>query len=314
VSSETDKPNNAESLPAEANTNVEVVVVSVKLDDLHDHPRQHALFGDLSGPEFAALVEDLRRNGQREPIRILSDGTILCGHQRVRAARELGWTKIDAIVVDVKDEVEAEELLISDNLNRRQLGPLGLARIYLAKRKGLAGKTRDVGRADLRDEIARRMGDVSGRTLDRYRRILQTPPVIQAAVESGQLAMSVALRVASLPSIDQAKIAEEIAAGAAVRDAVALHLGTAKSGGVVDDRERYRSFLNTLKRDIPAIAGVVEKVAGHGHSPEEAISLLELTAKTVRRLITQEKRKRVVLRKRIRAGSKVRSKNCAASS
>ena len=65
-------------------------VIMIGLADLHEHPQQRDLFDDLPASEFAALVEDLRRNGQTTPIRILVDGTILGGTQRVRGASWAG--------------------------------------------------------------------------------------------------------------------------------------------------------------------------------------------------------------------------------
>ena len=57
---------------------------------LTEHPRQKALFHDIEGAELEDLVASLRREGLREPIWVTPDGVIVNGHQRVRAAAELG--------------------------------------------------------------------------------------------------------------------------------------------------------------------------------------------------------------------------------
>ena len=72
--------------------------VKWKLSRLRDHARQGDLFGDVTAAELDALVADMRKNGQRQPVEILPDGTILAGHQRVRAARLLCWKEIEVIV------------------------------------------------------------------------------------------------------------------------------------------------------------------------------------------------------------------------
>src|SRR4051812_6738101 len=72
--------------------------VKWRLSRLQEHPRQAELFGNLPDEELRALAEDMRRHGQRQPVEALPDGTLLAGHQRLRAARLLGWDKIEVRV------------------------------------------------------------------------------------------------------------------------------------------------------------------------------------------------------------------------
>jgi ParB family chromosome partitioning protein len=98
-----------------------------KIAKLKDHPRQAEVFGDLSDAELAALAEDMRANGLRDPIEVVSDGTIIGGHQRVRAAKRLGWSEVDVIVrVDLQtaDTIAAKKSFLTDNLLRHHLSPL----------------------------------------------------------------------------------------------------------------------------------------------------------------------------------------------
>lgn len=69
-----------------------------KLNRLNDHPKQALNFDDVPDKELAALAADMKRRGQRDPVEILPDGTVIAGHQRVRAAERLGWKEIDVIV------------------------------------------------------------------------------------------------------------------------------------------------------------------------------------------------------------------------
>src|SRR5262245_14825067 len=90
-----------------------------KLARLKGHPLQAVMFGDLSDEELRALAEDMREHGQRTPVEVLPDGTVLTGHQRIRAARLLGWTEITVVVR--RDLAEAgpaaqETHFINDNL------------------------------------------------------------------------------------------------------------------------------------------------------------------------------------------------------
>jgi hypothetical protein len=42
-----------------------LTVTRWKISELREHPRQAALFGDISDEELRALAEDMRVNGQR---------------------------------------------------------------------------------------------------------------------------------------------------------------------------------------------------------------------------------------------------------
>jgi ParB-like chromosome segregation protein Spo0J len=196
------------------------------LDDLKPHPRQSALFSQPPEGEVKELADDLRRNGQQTPVEALPDGTLLCGHKRVAAARQLGWAEVDVWVREdlAGDPVTAEQRLIEDNLNRRQLGPLGKARCYKRlkelERKAPAGRMSDRDRRELRDRVGKQL-DVSGRTLDRFLRILEhTPQEVQDAVEAEKLPLTVAERVASLKPAEKERVAEQIRAGFDAREAV----------------------------------------------------------------------------------------------
>ena len=48
--------------------------------------------------EIEALARDMDENGLRDPVEVLPDGTLVTGHQRVRAAGLLGWEEIDVVV------------------------------------------------------------------------------------------------------------------------------------------------------------------------------------------------------------------------
>jgi ParB-like chromosome segregation protein Spo0J len=197
-----------------------------KLADLKPHPRQAGLFHDAHhDPEDKDLAEDMRLNGLQCPVEALPDGTVVCGHRRTRAARSLGWDEIDVWVRDdLVDRPEAAELrLIEDNLNRRHLGPLELARCY-RRLKELAQGTpraelRECQQGDVRDVIAQRLGG-SGRNLDRYLKVLGAPPAVQRAVEAKELSLQDGGAVAFLPKQTQEDIARRIEAGEKPKDVV----------------------------------------------------------------------------------------------
>lgn len=191
------------------------------LDRLKPHPRQQALFSELDEQAFNDLVEDMRIKGQLQPVEALPDGTLVCGHQRIRAARQLGWSEIDVWVrEDLAQEGPAavEQRLITDNLHRRHLDKLDLGRCYLRLRELEASMPRDKRHAysygaDTRDVIARKLGCGSGRNLDRYLLVLQAPREVQDAFSQGKLSLVEAGKVARLSGDVQAEIGAEIRTG-----------------------------------------------------------------------------------------------------
>ena len=86
-----------------------------------------------SRPEVVnALAESMRESGLINPITVrratVFDGAIMtegfavvAGNHRVSAARALGWSEIDAFIVDGDDDLRAELVAIDENLCRAEL-------------------------------------------------------------------------------------------------------------------------------------------------------------------------------------------------
>ena len=162
----------------------------VRIDSLHPHPRQSEFFMDLSTVELAELAEEIASAGLLTPITVTSDGTIICGHQRVAAARLLGWEDIDAYVLDDDEALNADDLLISDNVVGRQLDPLTLARCYREQSSRYDTHYEDE-KGDMRDVLAVKLRcGKSGRSLDRLKRLLDLPRDIQDMISRRELAQS----------------------------------------------------------------------------------------------------------------------------
>lgn len=199
-----------------------------KVADLRENPHQQELFGDLPNAQLDELAADMNANGQRDPVEILPDGTVIDGHQRWRAAVKLGWTEVDVVVRDdlaTASEDAVEQHMINVNLHRRQMDPLAIARVYKRAKQIERGWDRDEfspwGRGELRDRLAKRLGAKSGRTLDRYLRLLDAPRSVQDAVSRGALPMQTAFQVLLMGPHQQEAIARAIAAGQDPRAVIA---------------------------------------------------------------------------------------------
>ena len=86
------------------------------------------------------IAESMEARGQISPIHIstIEPGRfrLRAGAHRIAAAKKLGWTHIEAFLVDGLDEEEARLLEIDENLCRAELSPLDRCR-FLAKRKAI---------------------------------------------------------------------------------------------------------------------------------------------------------------------------------
>lgn len=113
--------------------------LKVEVALLDDHEDQNRLIYE---PDAIRILSELISAGQTDPIRIRqkSNGRfeIIAGHRRKRAAQLLGWSHLDAILVDIDDERASLELL-STNETKEDLGDYERAIGY---RKALARNKR----------------------------------------------------------------------------------------------------------------------------------------------------------------------------
>ena len=73
---------------------------------------------DLS--DLDNLKDSLKRYGLLNPITVTADYNLIAGHRRLEAAKQLGWTTINAIVVPVDDEVTKLEMELEENNQRKE--------------------------------------------------------------------------------------------------------------------------------------------------------------------------------------------------
>ncbi|TCT41186.1 ParB/RepB/Spo0J family partition protein [Martelella mediterranea] len=114
--------------------------ISASIDKIHMGERLRPI--DQGYVE--AIAASFEERGQISPIMIRSTPaqnkgktpyTLVAGAYRLSAARLIGWSEIDAIVV-AADQVEAQLLEISENLYRNELNPLDRA-IFVMKYREL---------------------------------------------------------------------------------------------------------------------------------------------------------------------------------
>jgi len=195
------------------------------MDELHRpyHPLAN-LFPLLEGDEYARFKADIAANGLREPICITPDGAILDGRNRHRACIETG-TPMQFYTWHGNGSTVA--YVLSLNLHRRHLNEsqramvaAKLANMQLGDNQHTVAsanlQTQPVSRADAADLL-----DVSERSVNAAAKVQRAAiPEVVAAVENGDLPVSVAAGLADQPDDFQAEVARKVKAGSKPADAV----------------------------------------------------------------------------------------------
>ena len=97
-------------------------VRSTDTGKLKENPISAKHFRDLGGEDFEKLKADIQARGILVPLVAMKDGTLLAGHNRLRAAKQIGLEKIPVQwVEDDLSRKDQEGFVIKDNVLRRQL-------------------------------------------------------------------------------------------------------------------------------------------------------------------------------------------------
>jgi ParB/RepB/Spo0J family partition protein len=86
-------------------------VESIPLELIRDDPHFQNLRLEPTAEELSGLAESMRIEGLKVPIEVIPSGEgycVRCGFRRTRAARQLGWTTIPAIVLPADTPVVDE--------------------------------------------------------------------------------------------------------------------------------------------------------------------------------------------------------------
>ena len=177
----------------------------ININELKAHPRNNEFFDDITGDSWKAFLESIESSGIIEPIVVTQNMVIVSGHQRVRAAKELG---IETIMVDIrKYDVEDKVLkdLIETNIRQRGIGnpnPIKLGRCIkeLERIYGIQNGNNQYdrlpkvseGSVDSQKQLADMIG-ISVDTLNNYKKLTELVPELQDWVETGILAPTTAI-------------------------------------------------------------------------------------------------------------------------
>ena len=81
--------------------------------------------------ELAPLMRSIERLGLLQPVTITPDGVLICGHRRLAAVKQLGWTTLRVWVrTGVSDHLTQLLAEQDENTTHRPLSPLDAAGLY----------------------------------------------------------------------------------------------------------------------------------------------------------------------------------------
>lgn len=167
---------------------VEIRVVPT--DQLIPDTNYQDLFRDMEGEDFEQLKASIQENGIIQPIIVDPKMRVICGHQRLRATKEIGLPSIPVIVRFVDKEETRGIMAIEENIRRRQLQPSEMARAV----KKLTELEERKNRADL---VAKEINLSRAQTY-RYRDLSALIPEISSLLDGGKLIQQTAVQIAQL--------------------------------------------------------------------------------------------------------------------
>lgn len=94
-------------------------VQNIAVDVLKVHPRNQEFFDDISGKDYGNFKKSIQEEGIISEIIVAPDMTIISGHQRYKAAKDLGMKMVPIrIREDLIDEDKKLKVLLAANFGR----------------------------------------------------------------------------------------------------------------------------------------------------------------------------------------------------
>ena len=192
----------------------------INVKELVAHPRNTDFFDDMSGQKWDEFLESVKirlengKSGIIERIIITTEMTIVSGHQRVRACKELGIEKIKCEIRKYDDEDELLRDLIETNIRQRgdisssslKMGRIirELERLYGVKHGGDKSKTTN-GRVGTQEQIADMLG-MTTKDIQRYKKLTTLIPELQDLIDDKISASTASRVIAKLSPAEQEEL------------------------------------------------------------------------------------------------------------
>lgn len=190
----------------------------MKVYELKVHPQNSYFFDDIVGESWEDFLKSVETSGVIEPIVITSDKTIVSGHQRIRACKELN---IEEVLIEMRCYDSEDNILkdlIETNIRQRGIGnpnPVKfgrcikeLERIYGIK-QGINQHNRaaqiGLGSISTEKEFANVLG-ISLASLKRYKQLADLIPEVEDFLDTGMITANTALAISRQLCMDDQKL------------------------------------------------------------------------------------------------------------
>lgn len=224
-------------------------IAAVALDKLRANPWQPRKEFPLE--ELNALIDSLQHQGLMQPIVVRPHAggyQVIAGERRWRAAVELGWKTIDAVVVDADDRKMLEWALV-ENILRQNLGPLEIAE----------GLQRLMQSTEVSQEEAGKRLAMSRAAVANHLRLLELPNSIKLLVSQTRVSMGAAR---ALLAIKDRRVQED-AAGKVARGLLTVRQVEALAAGKMEMTSRKLDpNLKVVAEEIQSLLGTRVQIRG----------------------------------------------------
>lgn len=186
-------------------------IMNISPNALKPHPRSEEFFSNAEGEDYQRLKESIHELGVLTPLRVSSDMTIVSGHQRWRAAKELGLESVPVEIDEgLKDEDEKLIQLIAANFGRMKNDPIKQGK-WLVEYERLRG-VRDgrYGKRSLdgnnfrlkQEDVANELG-VTTKTIRNLKNLTTLIPELQDIISEGKITPTTGFTLLSRLSEDE---------------------------------------------------------------------------------------------------------------
>jgi hypothetical protein len=188
-------------------------VQDYSINNLKVHSRNNEFFDDISGADYEQFKTSIQNEGILTPLIVSPDLTIISGHQRFKAASELGFTMVPVIIRhDIQTEEDKIVALLAANFGRHKNDDKKQRKVadeYAKLRGNKRGtnqhsRNSQIGRTTLtQDEIAKELG-IAVSELNRMLAIeRKLTPEIKQMLDDGIFTKNTAAQVITKLSKDE---------------------------------------------------------------------------------------------------------------